>query len=390
MTEQLPAREHLRRLLAILWAPQDRELSVPPPSAEVIELAHSEDIIAPLYTALQQAHSSIPDPVWAAVQHAYYQAISIGALHIKDIECIMTALLGEGVPALLLKGAALAKTLYQDVALRTTGDIDLVVLPQYLPACQRLLRQLGYVASRAELTAGAQFAYGSEQAFIHPETGHTAVELHWHLLDVPYYLQNVPMDWFWSRTETIEIAGYPVQILSAEANLLYLPAHLALHHRFHGLRWFLDLALLVHKHRDSLDWDMVIAAAQEFELLLVLRETLDRLAGYWPSLPLDGPRHQLEALQPTPFEQRLFHLLTTEPRSPLLDFCTDIVCLPDAPTRFRFVWSNLFPQRAYMVKRYKMKRTWELPYWYAYRLGDGLTKLARTLPQVIRLNRELP
>ncbi len=141
----------------------------------------------------------------------------------------------------------------------------------------------------------------------------------------------------------------------------------------------------MQRQQETLDWDAVLRAAQDLELLLTLRETLDRLAAYWPALPLDSARQQLHSLAPGPSERRLFRLLTTEPRSPLLDFYTDLVCLPDIPARLRFVLSNAFPQRAYMARRYRVRSAWQLPLLYAYRLGDGLLKLFRTLPQVLRL-----
>ena len=108
--------------------------------------------------------------------------------------------------------------------------------------------------------------------------------------------------------------------------------------------------------------------------------------GRWErALPLVGPRRQLHALQPTAFEARLFRLLTVEPRTPLLDFYADLVCLPDLAARMRFLLLNTFPQRAYMARRYGVERTWQLPCWYLYRLGDGALKLLRTLPQVRQL-----
>lgn len=42
------------------------------------------------------------------------------------------------------KGLALAETLYGDIALRQSGDIDLLILPQNLRGIRDAVRELGY------------------------------------------------------------------------------------------------------------------------------------------------------------------------------------------------------------------------------------------------------
>jgi hypothetical protein len=144
------------------------------------------------------------------------------------------------------------------------------------------------------------------------------------------------------------------------------------------------LAWLIHKHRLSLDWDKVLAAARDFELSLVLQRTLTKLAGYLPDLPLDAPIARLMEYAPAAREARMFRLLTAEPRAPLLDFYADVAGLPDLRSRIRFVAVNLFPQPEYMAKRYPVRRRWTLGYWYLRRLVEGALKALRTLPQVLR------
>jgi hypothetical protein len=385
MTDKPETWAILSQLLAANWDHHGASLRDSIPWPEVAHLARSDNLGPLLYAAAQRLDLDIPDGIRATLELTYYQAAIANTLHLERLSDTLSTLARDDEPVLLLKGIALAENLYGNVALRPTGDSDLVVSKQQVPAYRRALLELGYVPLELEFATGAQLAYRNEEALTLPETPQVVIELHWHLLDLPYYLRKVPMNWFWENTQSLRIGGQSVKILNPEANLLYLPAHLALHHRFHGLRWFVDLALLVHKHQDTLDWDNVIDRAEEFELVLVLRETLDRLAGYWPSLPLKAPRRRLHDLEPSAIEARLFRLLTAEPRSPLLDFYTDIICLPDLRAKGRFVLLNVFPQPAYMDRRYGTERMWQLPFWYLYRFGDGVVKMIRTLPQAIRL-----
>ncbi len=380
-----PAWQDLCRLLSALWAPDELEAPSPLPWAELADLARSQGVAPFLRVALQRAGLVPPPDIQADLDQAFYATALVDTLRLQDLGRILDALAERDIPAVLVKGAALGATLYRDIGLRATGDLDLLIHPQDLPAARQVLLALGYTPTEVELTPGSDLAYRNEQAYRHQDRAQVVVELHWHLLDVPYYIRHVPIAWFWQHTETVEIEGHPVRVLNPEANLLYLPAHLALHHRFHGLRWLIDLALLVYKHQTDLDWSTVISATQEFELLLALRATLDRLAASWPSLPLQEPLARLHDLEPSAFEQRLYRLLTAEPRTPFLDFYGDILCLPTAAERARFVLHNVFPQPAYMIQRYRIGPAWTLPFWYLIRLGEGLLKLVRTLPQALRL-----
>jgi len=385
MTGPRSLENHLLQLLAAAWDPHSVNLPGRIPWPEIAQLASAEGVASLVRAAVQEARLPLPVETAAALAHDYYLSATASILAAEALAPILAAFARAGVLPLLVKGLALAEGLYGNVALRSTTDIDLVVRPEEVPACRRILLDLGYTPVEVELTPGASLAYRSEQLFADPEQRRMPVELHWHLLDLPYYQRKVPMAWFWGHARPTQIAGHPVQVLDPEANLIYLSAHLALHHRFQGLRWFVDLAALVHRYQEVLDWQQVIATAQEFELLLAVREVLDRLAAYWPSLPLVDPRQQLHALEPTPFERRLFRLLTAEPRTPLLDFYSDLASLPGLPARLRFLLLNTFPQRAYMAHRYGVRHTWQLPYWYLYRLGDGAVKLSRTVRQLLRL-----
>jgi hypothetical protein len=385
MTQEPTTWDILRRLLVASWESEGIDWREPMPWSDLVDLARSQGVGSLLRAAIQGSDRAVPAQIQEELDQLYFATARDNALRFQELSEILAVFREAGIAVLLLKGAALAENVYDNVALRPMGDLDLLIAFQDVPRCGAILTARNYAATEAEVAPGTQLAYRGQQAFACHEPFPFIIELHWHPLDIPYYLAKIPADWFWANSESQRLDRNPVQVLNPEANVLYLAAHLALHHRFQGFRWFVDLAWLVHRYQANLDWEQIIAAAQRFELLLALGGILERLADYWPSLPLDGPRQQIRCLQPTPFEQRLFCLLTVEPRGPLLDFYADILCLPDLSSRLQFILFNVFPQPAYMTRRYGVERGWQLPYWYLYRLGDGLVKTARTLPQALRL-----
>ena len=141
-----------------------------------------------------------------------------------------------GGPVMLLKGAALTDTLYEDPVPRLTGDIDLVVPMVALPACREVMLDLGYQPTEVEVRPRAHALHRSQQAFLPSDPLRAPVELHWHVLEASYYWHRLPMRWFWEHSETRTIGGQPFQVLDAVANLVYL-CSLALdrHRRPHPL-----------------------------------------------------------------------------------------------------------------------------------------------------------
>lgn len=64
-------------------------------------------------------------------------------LDVKAAE-VIDALRGAAIPVVLLKGHAFASLLYQDGAIRDYFDIDLLVAPSSLRACEKVLRARGF------------------------------------------------------------------------------------------------------------------------------------------------------------------------------------------------------------------------------------------------------
>jgi len=136
-----------------------------------------------------------------------------------------------GVEPLLLKGAALARTLYGSEEIRGYFDIDLLVSPEDLSVAGRVLDGLGY-RNITELQ-GVEDIAGSVHAemwsCLLPEIGNLTVDLHWRLDGC-----EAPPEIVWSVLNrehmVIEVGGRQVRTLGRPG----LALHLALHTAQHG------------------------------------------------------------------------------------------------------------------------------------------------------------
>jgi hypothetical protein len=70
----------------------------------------------------------------------------------------------------------------------------------------------------------------------------------------------------WDRAVKIHVAGETALGLCPEDLLLYLAAHLAVHHGLAGVRWYWDLALLLGRRGAGLDWQALVERASAWRV----------------------------------------------------------------------------------------------------------------------------
>jgi hypothetical protein len=136
---------------------------------------------------------------------------------------VSSALVGAGIRALLLKGAALATWLYEDGTLRPYGDADLLVAPADFGQAERVLRGLGFVALHPGLSAIEE----GGRARVWTRAGAT-VDLHRGLCGV-----GIDPALAWSvltaDVETLAVGGGRVEVLGRPARALHVALHAAQH-----------------------------------------------------------------------------------------------------------------------------------------------------------------
>ena len=206
------------------------------------------------------------------------------------------------------------------------------------------------------------------------------LEIHWHLIDSPFYQQVLSEEWIWSTAQPAVIADQPTRVLGLEAQILHLCAHMLLHHRKPSQLWLHDLAELLVRFGWQLDGEDLLARAQDVHLVLPLQVALPRVVAGW-RLPVPGPAvlARLQDLTPSPQEQRIFGWLTSSHRPVAQRFYVDLLSLPAWHDRLRYALVHLFPDPGYMTKRYHIPHPGLVPLYYPYRWALGMHSLYRTL-----------
>jgi hypothetical protein len=270
--------------------------------------------VAPLVAAhLQKLGlvNHLPPHVRAVLQSAYYRNAARNTLLFRVVQEVLQGCRSQGSAVIVLKGAALAETVYPHPALRPMGDIDLLVRPEAVQAIDDALTALGY-----------DFVdHGRPKAFWRTQHYHLTfqppsasplvlpIEVHWALgrASHPFYMD---LDGLWQRSIPTTIAGIEAYILAPEDQLLHLCVHLCKHASAPStdglpswrLRTFSDLVAVLTHAGPSLDWEALVHRAQAWGVASYLYVPLAL------ACELSGvrvPPSALTALQPPGFDTRI-------------------------------------------------------------------------------------
>jgi hypothetical protein len=174
-----------------------------------------------------------------------------------DQRSLVRLLESRGIPALAVKGSALAEQLYGGLGGRHAGDIDLLVHRGDVERADEAIQAAGWRRTRPDfrltplqtrryLQIKPEFEYVRDQP-------RQRLELLWRLEG----LADAPA--IWSNSVTCTLGGDPVRTLDPGTNALYLSQHGA-RHAWYRLFWLVDIALLLQD--PGLDWEATVSLAR--------------------------------------------------------------------------------------------------------------------------------
>jgi hypothetical protein len=107
--------------------------------------ARQHRLLPLLYHRLRQLDAgSVPEEVMAHLRTAYYTNLLRNEWLRAQLQEIVAALRQDGVDSLVLKGGALAWTIYPSPAQRPMADLDLMVRPEHGERAAAVLGSLGF------------------------------------------------------------------------------------------------------------------------------------------------------------------------------------------------------------------------------------------------------
>jgi hypothetical protein len=285
-----------------------------------------------------------------------------------------------GIVTAVLKGTALACSVYPSPALRPRGDTDLLADAEQVEPVHAILRRHGFertADSFADSSAGV-----ARQECWETRVGDTAqtIDLHWGLMNAWTLSSLLPTSEVLADSLPLPGLSPNARRIANEAALYHACIHRAVHVHspyhvgaqsyFGGDRliWLYDMHLLVPQ-MTSADWARLVDRCRKDDTADLCLEALERAAA---RLDTPVPPDVLQALRALPSKGRVSgHLLQA---SPSRQFLTDLMHVPGAGGKLRLIRMRLLPPEAFMRARYPAQASWPLWALYLRRIVRWLRK----------------
>ena len=210
----------------------------------------------------------------------------------RQLREIIEAFREQGVRVLVLRGPALAFSLYEDPAMRPSSDLDLLVMPEQVVQARGILESLGYkcLAKRFEFARD----FFREECFIDQKNlgNKFPVDLHWvHWELHPFFKggEEVDIEDLFQRGWKVETPTLTFETLHPVDYLIHSAIHLVMIHRMEmRLSWIYDTVLLAQQLKVPDEWKTLQERSVAWRARLPLEQCL-KLAQVWAGLKLpDG------------------------------------------------------------------------------------------------------
>ncbi|MEW6378358.1 MAG: nucleotidyltransferase family protein [bacterium] len=269
---------------------------------EVMMKAQLNAGIPLLYHKLKGIGGSIPQSVLQTLKAGYYLNAFRNEHLYHELGNILKVLKEDGIEPIVLKGAALTATVYQDKALRFFHDIDLLIRKRDLARAGEKLLEIGY-KQNIQLSIEKQCKI---QKHLVPFEGpdKEILELHWNISNF-IHGYTIDIEGFWKRARPCTIAGVEALILCPEDLILHQCLHTAAHIFSGGLKHLYDISQTLWYYHDEIDWEQVTLRTHEWKSEKCVYLTL-RLAE--EVLQVTIPPAVLEDLKPDNFDPQIIDL----------------------------------------------------------------------------------
>lgn len=237
----------------------------------LFELAEHHGVQPLLYQALLPAKAVVPPEHFNRLAQKYQANVHKALMLSRELFRILDRLSADAIDVMPYKGLALAEAVYGDIALRQSGDIDLLIHAADLTRLREAVKELGYVP-HDHLSVALEQEYlksGYEFAFDGP-AGRNLLEVQW-AIQPRFYAVDLAVDQLFHRCVTASVAGRSLRTLSLEDSFIVLAVHAA-KHVWGRLIWLCDLARIIQS--PALNWKMIASQAERLGIVRLLRVTL--------------------------------------------------------------------------------------------------------------------
>lgn len=198
----------------------------------------------------------------------------------------------HGVPAMPIKGIAIAPRYYADARLRAMSDVDILVPFNETYRAADILCANGWQCKNDIEFRMSVYRSVRHAATFKQERG-PDVDLHWHIS----HESPLPelADSLWAHAQPLALAGFSTKTLSDTDQLFHICIHGGRPNTVPPIRWVVDAAVILR--HGTIDWQRFLLQTQQYDVV----QRMQRMLGYLRDVfRLSIPETQLTALRGMP------------------------------------------------------------------------------------------
>ena len=303
------------------------------------------------------AHYNIPEYVAEELKKDYYLSATKNTLIFEELKRVLALFNQRGLQVIVMKGAALAETVYGNAALRSMSDVDLLVKNEDLCQVDELLKKLGYSpADRSVDDVDFTSTYLTTLDYRNPIKNSPSFHIHWHFVNstIPNesYINHIKMEDIWRDAVRTTIADIETWVMAPHHLLIHLSEHaLRVTHSLSKLSYFCDIDKAINYYGKALDWDLLVKDTIRFKLDKMVYTTL-YFSRYF--IKANVPEDVLLRLRPERFSipEKIFMRKTAEnKRTPGMSYLIHLSMNKGLAKKMKFVGRTLFPPKDILAQR---------------------------------------
>jgi hypothetical protein len=179
---------------------------------------------------------------------------------------VLETLNSNGISFVILKGASLLSSYYEDRALRPMSDLDILIHKEDVFKAVKIISDLGWQAKEdkdIDLNINSRNAlnFENEEGF--------EVDIHWHVIYQCCW--DGAERSYWINTEDAKLLDMKIKILNPTMLLLHTCAHGMRWNEMSAIRWVTDAVMIIEKRGTDIDWQLLYNEAEEKNLIYTIK-----------------------------------------------------------------------------------------------------------------------
>jgi hypothetical protein len=234
--------------------------------------------------SLAPPDSRPPDSILEKLKQSYIWSSYHTEHALKQSAEVCASCREAGVDVLVMKSPAIGLAVYPNTALRTGGDIDVLVSPDQYEDCKKVLLERGYVLRYDTFRVMQEFYHHA--CYFPPDERYKVIELHWRPVFLPGPGERVPVRDLMARSRTLPTRYGEIRAFDLVDAFFYGTIHMSLFHEpVLRLSWVCDITRYADEITSHGLWPDVIRRSMEWQGRSAAERAIG-LAGHWTGLRL--------------------------------------------------------------------------------------------------------